>query len=163
MSVGSWRPSPSGRRTWHGPEGGEAALALSPNYALAYATRGHAEIYAGTPLEAIPYLERAIRLDPAFTQQYLHFMGSAYLAAGRYEAAAANLRERIRLAPQTDISRGLLIAALGHLGLVEEARQVRDELRQVNPDYSFEAHLARLPFSDPADAARIGDGFARSG
>ncbi len=139
------------------------ALALSPSFALAHATRGHAEVYAGTPLVAIPYLEQAIRLDPAFTQQYLHFMGSAYLAAGRYEAAAANFRERIRLAPKTDISRGLLIAALGHLGLVEEARQVRDELRLVNPDYSFAAHLARLPFSDAADAARIEEGYARAG
>jgi len=141
----------------------EAALALSPNYALAHATRGHAEIYAGTPLKAIPYLERAIRLDPAFTQQYLHFIGSAYLAAGRYEVAAATFRERIRLAPETDISRGLLIAALGHLGLVEEAPEVWDELKRVNPGYSFEAHLARLPFSDPADAARIAAGFARAG
>jgi adenylate cyclase len=141
----------------------EAALVLSPNYALAHGTRGHVEVYAGTPLAAIPFLERAIRLDPAFTQQYVHFLGSAYLVAGKYETAAACFRERIRLAPETDLSRGLLISALGHLGEIEEAQRIRAELKQVNPRYSFAGHLARLPFTNPADADRIKDGFTKAG
>ena len=46
-----------------------------------------------------------MRLDPVFTQQYLHFLGPAYLVAGQYAIAAAAFRERIRLAPKTDLSR----------------------------------------------------------
>ena len=130
----------------------ETALALNPNYALAYGTRGHVEVYAGNPMEAIPFIEQAIRLDPAFTQQYTHFLGSAYLVAGKYEAAAASFRERIRLSLETDLSRGLLASALGHLGEIDEARRIWTELKQVNPKYSFTQHLARLPFSNPADA-----------
>ena len=140
----------------------EIALALNPNYALAWNTRGNAEAYSGHPLAAIPYFERAMRLDPAFTQQYTHFLGSAYLVAGRYEAAAASFRERIRLVPETDLSRGLLISALGHLGQIDEARRVWSELRQLNPKYSFADHLSRLPFS-PADADRIKEGIAKAG
>jgi len=104
-----------------------------------------------------------MRLDPAHTQQYTHFLASAYLVAGQYEAAAASFRERIRLAPETDLSRGLLISALGHLGQIDEARRVWSELKQINPKYSFDGHLARLPFSNPADAGRIKDGFAKTG
>lgn len=141
----------------------EIALALNPNYALACAARGNAETYSGHPLAAIPFYERAMRLDPAFTQQYIHFLGSAYLVAGQYEAAAASFRERIRLAPETDLSRGLLISALGHLGQIDEARRVWAELKQVNPKYSFAGHLCRLPFSNSADADRIKDGFAKVG
>ena len=141
----------------------EIALALNPNYALAWNTRGNAEAYSGHPLAAIPYFERAMRLDPAHTQQYTHFLASAYLVAGQYEAAAASFRERIRLAPETDLSRGLLISALGHLGQIDEARRVWSELKQINPKYSFDGHLARLPFSNPADAGRIKDGFAKTG
>jgi adenylate cyclase len=141
----------------------EIALTLNPNYALACGTRGNAEIYSGHPLAAIPFIERAMRLDPAFTQQYLHFLGSAYLVAGEYEAAAASFRERIRLAPETDLSRGLLVSALGHLGDIDEARRIWAELKQVNPKYSSAKHLARLPFSNPADAARIKDGFDKAG
>ena len=141
----------------------EIALALSPNYSLACAARGLVEIYSGNPLAAIPFLERAIRLDPAYTQQYTHFLGSAYLVAGKYEAAVACFRERIRLAPETDLSRGLLVSALGHLGEIDEARRVRDELKRVNPKYSFAGHLARLPFSNPADSDKIKEGFTKVG
>ena len=141
----------------------EIALALNPNYALAWNTRGNAEAYSGHPLAAIPYFERAMRLDPAFTQQYIHFLASAYLVAGQYKAAEASFRERIRLAPETDLSRGLLISALGHLGQIDEARRVWSELKQLNPKYSFAGHLSRLPFSDSADAERIKDGIAEAG
>ncbi len=141
----------------------ETAMALSPNDAFAYSQRGHIEVYMGTPLQAIPFLERAIRLDPGFAQQSIHFVGMAYLAGGKYEAAAATFRERIRLAQETDASRGLLISALGHLGEIDEAQRVWAELKQVNPNYSFAAHLARLPFTNPADAERIREGFARTG
>ncbi len=142
---------------------GDIALALSPNYALAYGARGLAEVYAGNPLAAIPFIEQAMRFDPAFRQQYMHFLGSAYLVAGKYEAAAAAFRERIRLVPDTDLSRSLLASALGHLGELDEERRVWAELKQVAPKYSFDQHLARLPFSDPADADRIRDGLAKAG
>ena len=141
----------------------EIALALSPNYSPAYGTRGLVELYSGEPLAAIPFLERAMRLDPAFTQQYMHFLGLAYLVAGKSEAAAASFRERIRLVPDTDLSRALLASALGHLGDIDEARRIWTELKQVNPRYSFVEHLSRLPFSNPADADRIKDGLAKAG
>jgi adenylate cyclase len=141
----------------------ETALALNPNYALAYASRGSAELYSGHPFAAIPFYERAMHLDPAYAQQYLHFLGTSYLVAGRYETAANSFRERIRLAPETDLSRGLLVSALGHLGEIDEARRIWAELKQVNSKYSFAGHLARLPFSNAADVDRIKDGFAKAG
>jgi adenylate cyclase len=42
------------------------------------------------------------------------FLGLAYLMAGEYETAAALLRQRIILVPNTDFS-----SALGHLGEVD--------------------------------------------
>ena len=141
----------------------EAALAVNPNYALAHGTRGLVEIYSGRPEAAIPIIERATRLDPSFAQQYLHFLGTAYLVAGKYETAVATFRERIRLLPNTDLSRGLLVSALGQLGEVDEARRVWSELKQLSPKYSFTAHLARLPFTDPADGERIKEGFIKAG
>src|SRR3954453_22685619 len=75
----------------------ETAPALSPNYALAYSVRCIAELYNGDPLAAIPWMERAIRLDPGFSHQYLHFLGMAYLTAAKYETAAALFKERILL------------------------------------------------------------------
>jgi adenylate cyclase len=141
----------------------EAALAVNPNYALAFGTLGLIEIYSGQPEDAIPLIEQAMRLDPGFVHQTLHFLGTAYLVAGKYETAAATFRERIRLAPKTDLSRGFLISALGHLGEVEEARRLWAEVRETSPKYSFAGHLARLPFTNPADLERIREGFAKAG
>ena len=141
----------------------QRALALNPNYALAYGTLGLTEVYLGNPAEAVPLIERAIRLDPAFSQQYLHFLGFAYLVAGDYQRAAPVFRERIRLSPKTDLSRAFLASVLGHLGEVEAARQVWRELMEINPGYSLEAHLARLPFQTEEGVAGIRAGLSKAG
>ncbi len=141
----------------------EEALALNPNYALAYGTRGLVDVYLGQPIAGVPYIERAIRLDPVFAQQYTHFLGSAYLVAEQYEAAAAAFRERIRLSPKTDLSRAFLASSLGHLGRLEEARHVWHDLMIINPRYSLADHLGRLPFQNQPDLDRIGKGLALAG
>jgi adenylate cyclase len=137
----------------------DLALSLNPNLALAHNLSGTNRIYAGQPLEAIPKIEYAMRLDPALSPQFLHFLGMAYLLAGKYETAAALLRQRIVLAPRTDFSRALLASALGHLGEFEEARRVWGELREINPSYTFVEHVGRQPFRREDDVARIAEGL----
>jgi adenylate cyclase len=137
----------------------DLALSLNPNLALAHNLSGTNRIYAGQPLEAIPKIEYAMRLDPALSPQFLHFLGMAYLLAGKYETAAALLRQRIVLAPRTDFSRALLASALGHLGEFEEARRVWGELREINPSYTFVEHVGRQPFRREHDVARIAEGL----
>ncbi len=141
----------------------EKTLALNPNFAPAYGVRGLTLVYLGYPQAAIADLEHSMRLDPVFTHQYMHFLGTAYLVAGRYPEAVAAFRERIRLVPNTDLSRALLACALGHLGEADEARRVWRELMEVNPKYSLDQHLGRLPFRDPAGAEAIRAGLAAAG
>ena len=139
------------------------ALSLNPNFALAHYTLGSIEIYSGQPLAAIPLIERAMRLDPALTHQYLHFLGSAYLVAGKYETAAVVFKQRVLLVPDTDLTRAFLAAALGHLGQIDEARQIWAELKGINPKYSFNDHIGRLAFKVQADVDRIREGLTKAG
>ena len=104
-----------------------------------------------------------MRLNPAFTQQYLHFLGVAYLLAGKYETAATLLRQRILLVPKTDFSRAVLASALGHLGEIDEARRIWAELMDINPHYSFSEHFARQPFTNRDDVQRIAEGLTKAG
>ena len=83
--------------------------------------------------------------------------------AGKYETAAALLRDRILLVPGTDFSRVLLASALGHLGEGDEARRIWQELEQINPKYSFSEHFARQPFKKKEDVQRIAEGLAKAG
>jgi adenylate cyclase len=141
----------------------EKALSLNPNYAPATAARGILYIYTGEPAKAIPYIERAMRLDPTLPAQYFHFLGTAYFVASDYETAAKMFKYRITANPNTDLSRAFLASTLGHLGRAEEARRVWQELKQINPRYSLEDHMDRLPFKDPADAERIAEGVRKAG
>ena len=141
----------------------DLALSLNPNYAMAYNALGSIYTFSGLPLDAIPMIERAMRLDPADGQQYLHFLGVAYLLAGKYETAAAILRQRILLVPETDFSRGGLASALGHLGELDEARRVWRELKDINPKYSFKGHFGRQPFQHAEDPRRIAEGLEKAG
>jgi adenylate cyclase len=140
----------------------DVALSLNPNFALAHNLRGSNRIYSGKPLEAIPEIEHGMRLDPALSSQFLHFLGMAYLLAGKYETAAALLRQRIVLVPRTDFSRALLASALGHLGEFDEARQVWGGLKDINPNYAFAEHVGRQPFRRKEDVERIADGLRKA-
>jgi len=141
----------------------ERALSLNPNYAPAMLDKGILYIYTGEPTKAIPYIERAMRLDPTLPAQYLHFLRTAYFVAGDYQTAAKMFKERIAANPNTDLSRAFLASTLGHLGRAEEARRVWQELKHINPRYSFEDHMGRLPFKDPADVEAITQGVRKAG
>ncbi|TMJ85323.1 MAG: guanylyl cyclase [Alphaproteobacteria bacterium] len=139
------------------------ALSLNPNSAEAYGCLGNIYVFSGKPLEAIPMLELAMRLDPAYTQQFLHLLGIANLLVGRYETAVTVLRQRVLLVPGTDFSRAILVSALGYVGDLDEARRVWHELKKINPRYSFQEHFERLPFTSEDDVRRIAAGLAKAG
>jgi adenylate cyclase len=141
----------------------DIALSLNPNFSGAYASLGSIHTYSGRPLEAILALEHATRLDPAFRSGHLHFLSMAYLLAGEYDTAVALLKERIRLIPGTDFSRVLLASALGHLHEVDEAHRIRQELKEINPKYSFNEHFGRQPFKREEDVQHIAEGLAKAG
>jgi adenylate cyclase len=141
----------------------ELGLILSPNSSEAYGCLGEICTFSGRPLEAVTRLEQAMRLNPAYKQQYLHLLGVANLLAGKYETAATLLRERIALVPGTDFSRAVLASALGHLGDFDNARRIWRELKDVNPQYSFSEHFARQPYQNKHDVQRIAEGLAKAG
>ncbi|TJW43808.1 MAG: guanylyl cyclase, partial [Mesorhizobium sp.] len=141
----------------------DRALSLNPNFAPALNARGVVHIYTGQPEMAVPYIERAMRLDPAVQQQYVHFLGTAYFVAGDYETAVALFRDRIAINPTTDLSRAFLASALGHLGKLDEAGEVWRELKEINPRYSPVEHIGRLPFRDSSDAEKFTVGLRKAG
>jgi adenylate cyclase len=141
----------------------ETAIKLNPNLAFAHNLRGTVSVYSGQPQDAIPEIEQAMRLDPALSAQFIHFLGIAYLLSGKYETAATLFRQRVILVPNTDFSRAFLVSVLGHLGEVDEARRVWKELKELNPNYSFDEHIGRQPFKRQQDIDRIVEGMRKAG
>jgi len=141
----------------------EKAIALDPNFAPGYALLGLILHYAGRSAESLDLIAKAMRLDPHYPDLFLHFVGQAYFALGRYEDAAAALKRRLLRKPDTDISRVLLAACYGHLGQAEAARAEWREALKVNPAYSLEHRRGILPYKDPQDFERVVDGLRKAG
>jgi TolB-like protein len=139
-------------------------IALNPDALIASDMQGHLDLVNDVPLEAVPHFERCMRLDPSLgrTLICLQFLGRAYFYGGRYETAAALFRDRIVLMPETDASRGYLASALGHLGKVEEARQVWAELMTINPKYNLAEWLHRTAVR-PRQVEMVLDGARKAG
>jgi tetratricopeptide (TPR) repeat protein len=87
----------------------------------------------------------------------------SYFGIGRYEEAETTLRRRIIRRPDTDISRVLLAACLGHLGRFEEALRNWREALRYNPSYSLVQKRETLPYKNPQDFERIVDGLRKAG
>jgi adenylate cyclase len=140
----------------------DKALSLNPNHSSALYVRGANEIFAGDPAAAIPFIERAMRIDPKADRHHLQFLGLAHFLLGNYETAATVFKQRIVLVPQTDVGRVMLAATLGQLGEADEARRIWRELMEINPKYSLREHLQRL-FGESDQAKTITEGLAKVG
>jgi TolB-like protein/Flp pilus assembly protein TadD len=144
----------------------EAAIAieLNPNSGSAYFIRGQLCVSEDRPLEAVSHFERALRFDPSLwnSMVVLQDLGMAYFYGGRYETAAALFRERIALMPDTDWSRGYLASTLGHLGKLDEARQVWAELMAINPKYAMAERLNRAVIQ-PSHIELVLEGARKAG
>jgi TolB-like protein len=139
-------------------------VALNPDAESAINLQGQLCLTNEVPLEAVPYFERAMRLNPSLgtTLVNLQLLCMAYFYGGRYETAVALFRERILLMPDTDWSRGYLASALGHLGKFEEARQVWAELMAINPKYVMAERLNRRG-DQPRQIEMVLDGARKAG
>ncbi len=141
----------------------EAAIAANPNFADGFNAKGIVLHYIGRNEAALASFAQADALDPASPDVWLYYRAQALYQLGRWAEAAALLERRIALNPETDISRVLLAACYGQMGRSEDARETWDAALRANPAYSFRERLKTLPYKNPGDADRVGDGLRKAG
>ena len=73
------------------------------------------------------------------------------------------LKRRILRNPETDISRLLLAATYGQMGMNAEAAEAWRDLMRVNPAYSLELRRKVLPYKNPGDYERVIEGLRKAG
>ena len=118
---------------------------------LAFGAYGAALIVNGRFDEAVPVIERALRLGPRdpFRFEWQYRLATAHFGARRYELA----REWSETAANTNpaaIYPPLHAAALYRLGQMEEAQRAFDEFMQRHPEFRAGHVRVRLPGTDPA-------------
>jgi adenylate cyclase len=141
----------------------EKVTSFNPSFAEGHTALGIILHYVGRSGEAAKCFERAMALDPYFSDIWLHFQAQAAYQLGRYPEAVGLLKRRILRNPDTDISRVLLAAAYGQMGQFEPAREAWREALRVNPGYSLEHRRKVLPYKNPEDFERVVEGLRKAG
>ena len=102
---------------------------------------------AGRPDEAIPMIEKAIRLSPQdpLMHEFLFSLASAHFAAGRYEEAVDFARRSLDIQAEQPGAYRVIAAASGYLGRIVEARAAFDHMLRIAPDLTEEHLRSFLP------------------
>ena len=125
----------------------ERALALNPNLAMAWGFSGVAFTCLGDLAEGERRLARFRKLSPLDLYAFSFDTGRCLLAllGGDYPAAVVIGRGVSEAAPTLLAARKPYLAALGHLGLQEEAAAVRARLLQLEPGFTVRRFLRTTP------------------
>jgi TolB-like protein len=143
----------------------DRSLRLNPNLALVWALSAVNYCYIGEPTEGLKRLKRYRELAPF--DPYSSFFETAYVFAyllkGDYEQAALLGRGVVKVTPDFGGSYKPLIAALGHLGLADEAGPYIDKLLSLEPNFTVERFGQVYPLKQAGDRKRYMEGLRLAG
>jgi tetratricopeptide (TPR) repeat protein len=146
----------------------EQALELSPNDVDALEALARAQIYAGQAKAGIELSGKAMRQNPTLLARPFMLMGLAEFALGNSDKAVEHIERALELGSEEVTYAGILAAAHGLLGHIEQAQTALDVFFDQNQEGSSERpELARsmvwFPFSDPYVLARLAEGLELAG
>ncbi len=141
------------------------AIELNANFAEAYGFLGGALAQGGRSEEAIPELERAIRLSPhdPYNAYFIHAIGFAHYLEGRYEQAVDWSRRSAQMRPEFISAQRIYCASLAQHGSIDEAKAVMSRIRELQPDISRSLLEHIIPISRPGDMAHYLEGLSKAG
>jgi TolB-like protein len=141
------------------------ALALNPNLAAAWAFLGKAESYLGGHEAALRHMDRYRQLAPCHPHAFFFdaARGIPLLLLGRHAEAVEVGRAATALRPGCSYPYKTYLAALGHLGLEDEAAAARERLLAIEPDFTVAKALRRTPVRRAEDRALYAEGLRRAG
>lgn len=116
----------------------DRALALSNSNVVALCTSAVALAWMGKSDEAIERAQRALRLSPFDSLNYLSFqaLAGANFHAGRFNEAEAAARRAVESNPYFSVPYAYLSAALVRLGRLSEARHAAKHLKALDPGFT---------------------------
>jgi adenylate cyclase len=142
---------------------GQRAIALSPGAANAYEFYGQSLNYAGRSEEAIPLLQKAIRLNPVSPTQAFLFLGHAFRMTRRYEEAASAFKKALERAPENILAHLALAGTYGMMGRENEARAEAAEVLRLNPKFSLDHYASLHPHKRQSETDRYINALRQAG
>jgi adenylate cyclase len=118
---------------------GERAVSLNSGLAAVLGYYGFSLSVAGRAEEAIPLIEKAIRLNPfgSFPSCY-NALGNALMFTGRYEEAVSAYKKYLESTPNFIWAHVTLAATYSMMGREKEAQAEAAEVLSIDPKFSLD-------------------------
>jgi tetratricopeptide (TPR) repeat protein len=131
-------------------------LTLNPYDADSIEQMGYVLTMRGRHLDALGWLDRAIRIDPVHPHWYQYDRSLALYLIGEYRAAAEALEMATRPAPWITTR---LAACYAQLGRMDEAGRQAARINERDADFSPVDYARQgVPFENAADAEHLTEG-----
>jgi adenylate cyclase len=112
----------------------DRALALNPNFARGWHVSGMLKLWAGQPDIAIEHIETALHLSPrARVGNSPAVIGRAHFLARRFDEALPKLLLAIQDDPSFPAPYQYLAACYAHMGRLDDAREIVEQLHAITP------------------------------
>ena len=143
----------------------EKALALNPNFALAYTYQGSALAYLGRGEEALLKIDASERLSPRGLFQGVNSVcrAVAHFSAGQYLDAISCARKSILESPGIVTGYRMLVVNCALIGEIDEARAALAILKRLQPDVSLRWIAESVLFTRERERQDIIEGFRLAG
>ena len=140
----------------------QKAVELSPNSASSIFIYGLVLRYAGRFDEAIPFLRKAIRLNPVKPVNYLNNLAWSYALSEQYEKAIPLWNQAIERNPDYLFAYSGLTCTYQLLGNEIKAREAAAEVLRIEPTYST-AKIGEFDIINPELKKRILEAYHKAG
>lgn len=143
----------------------ERSLALNPNLPFAWAVSAVSLSYAGEHRTAVEHALQARRLSP-FDPHGFFFDNTLMMPSlmlGDFETVAVAGQRALAMNPTMSSTCKGLLSALGHLGRVAEAADVKARLLRLEPHFTLAQASTRSALRRPADLAIYLSGLRKAG
>jgi adenylate cyclase len=133
-------------------EEAEKSVSLSPNSAGGYWALGLALNLTGRPQEAIPILQKCLRLSPVpIHSNALQSLANSYEKIGQNEEAIATYKKVLQIYGCDHLLAHLGLArAYAEMGHENEARAEGVEVLRIDPKFSVERYVKNVPADQPS-------------
>ena len=143
----------------------DRSLRINPNSGYGWALSAITHCYVGQAGEALKRLGRYGSIWPYDPHPYFFQTARciAYSLEGKHEKAVALGKRILRENPNFNATYRPLIASLGHLGRIDEARMYLRRLQNLEPGFSIDWFRENYPPLQDDDCRRYIEGFRKAG
>jgi TolB-like protein/class 3 adenylate cyclase len=112
----------------------DRAVTLNPSFARGWYISGAIRLFAGQPDLAIEHVEASLRLSPrARFGTAFNVIGAAHFFSRRFDEAVPKLLLAVQENPDYPTPYRFLAASYAHMGRLDEARTIVNQLRAITP------------------------------